>query len=169
MMVAVLMVVVAAVDAVGGGLQFFLMANVGQRVVKALRDESFDQVHRLSVRYFTEHEAGDVMSRLTNDVDTISQAVNFGLVRIVSSLLSLVGIVVAMVVLNAALAFFSLLVVPAMLVVTQFFQSRATGLPAIPAEHGRRQRGPAGEYCRRSRGPGLQSRGREHRAVPAHQ
>jgi ATP-binding cassette subfamily B multidrug efflux pump len=125
MMVVVLMVIMAAADAVGGGLQFFLMANVGQRVVKALRDESFDQVHRLSVSYFTEHEAGDVMSRLTNDVDTISQAVNFGLVRIVSSLLSLVGIVVAMILLNAALAFFSLLVVPAMLVVTQFLSDRA--------------------------------------------
>ena len=170
MMVAVLMVVVAAVDAVGGGLQFFLMANVGQRVVKALRDESFDQVHRLSVRYFTEHEAGDVMSRLTNDVDTISQAVNFGLVRIVSSLLSLVGIVVAMVVLNAALAFFSLLVVPAMLVVTQFLSNRARrafrqsrlSMGDVNADL---QESIAGV----SRGPGLQSRGREHRAVPAHQ
>ena len=75
------MVVISVLDAVAGGGQFFLMSLAGQRVVTRLRAEAFDKLHTLSVRYFTEHEAGDVMSRLTNDVDTLTQAVNFGLVR----------------------------------------------------------------------------------------
>ncbi len=123
--VVIAMVVLAILSAVTGGLQFYLMANAGQRVVKQLRNESFEQIHRLSVSYYTEHEFGDVMSRLTNDVDTITQAVNFGLVRVVADSLSLVGIVVAMLALNTSLALISLLVVPAMAGVTVFISDRA--------------------------------------------
>jgi len=123
--VVIAMVVLAILSAVAGGLQFYLMAQAGQRVIKQLRNESFEQIHRLSVSYYTEHEFGDVMSRLTNDVDTITQAVNFGLVRVVADSLSLVGIVVAMLALNTSLALVSLLVVPAMAGVTVFLSDRA--------------------------------------------
>ena len=78
--VVIAMTLLAVMGAAASGLQFYLMAQAGQRVVGELRNKSFEQIHRLSVGYFTEHELGDVMSRLTNDVDTITQAVNFGLV-----------------------------------------------------------------------------------------
>jgi len=123
--VVIVMVVLVVISAVSGGLQFYLMAQAGQHVVKRLRNESFEQIHRLSVGYFTEHEFGDVMSRLTNDMDTITQAVNFGLVRVVGDSLSLVGIVIAMLALNTSLALVSLLVVPAMASVTVFLSNRA--------------------------------------------
>jgi ATP-binding cassette subfamily B protein len=125
LMVVLVMALLAVLGAACSGLQFYLMAQAGQRVIKQLRDNSFEQIHRLSVSYFTEHEFGDVMSRLTNDVDTITQAVNFGLVQVVSGSLALVGIVVAMLALNTSLALVSLLVVPAMAAVTVFLSDRA--------------------------------------------
>src|SRR4030042_910481 len=72
----------------------------------------------VGVGSFSEHEVGDVMSRLTNDVDTITQAVNFGLVQVVSGSLSLIGIIIAMLALNTSLALVSLLVIPFMAGVT---------------------------------------------------
>ncbi len=123
--VVIALVALALLSAVSGGLQFYLMARAGQRMVQRLRNESFEQIHRLSVSYFVKHETGDVMSRLTNDVDTITQAVNFGLVRVVADSLSLVGIVLAMLTLSTALALLSLLVVPVMAGVTLFLSDRA--------------------------------------------
>ncbi len=119
------MTLIAILDAAASGGQFFLMALSGQKVVAELREEAFSKIHVLSVRYFTEHEVGDVMSRLTNDVDTITQAVNFGLVRMVASTLSIAGIVVAMFAISTALAAASLVVAPLIILVTVFLSSRA--------------------------------------------
>lgn len=123
--VVLVMGAIAVLDALSGGGQFFLMSLTGQRVVKQLRDEAFDKIHELSVRYFTEHEAGDVMSRLTNDVDTLTQAVNFGLVRMIAGVLSIVGIVGAMLALSTALAVITLSIAPVMVLVTVFLSDLA--------------------------------------------
>lgn len=125
MMVVLVMALLAVLGAVSSGLQFYMMSQAGQRVVRELRNKSFEQIHRLSVSYYTEHEFGDVMSRLTNDVDTITMALNFGLVQVVSSSLALVGIIVAMLSLNISLGLASLLVVPFMVAVTLFLSDRA--------------------------------------------
>jgi len=119
------MALLAVIGAASSGMQFYLMALAGQNVIRQLRNKSFEQIHRLSVSYFTEHEFGDVMSRLTNDVDTITMAVNFGLVQVVSSSLALVGIIVAMLSLNLSLALLCLIVVPFMVAVTLFLSDRA--------------------------------------------
>jgi len=123
--VVVAMALLVVIGAVASGMQFYLMALAGQNVIRQLRNKSFEQIHRLSVSYFTEHELGDVMSRLTNDVDTITQAFTFGLVQVVSGSLSLVGIAIAMLALNTSLALVSLLVVPFMAGVTVFLSDRA--------------------------------------------
>ena len=123
--VVIAMTLLAVIGSAASGLQFYLMALAGQNVIRQLRNKSFEQIHRLSASYFTGHEFGDVMSRLTNDVDTITQAVNFGLVQVVSSSLSLVGIIIAMLALNASLALVSLLVIPFMAGVTVFLSGRA--------------------------------------------
>jgi len=120
MRVVLAMALLALLGAASTGAQFYLMAQAGQRVVQELRNKSFEQIHRLSVSYYTEHEFGDVMSRLTNDVDTITQAVNFGLVQVVSGSLALVGIIIAMLALNVSLALLCLIVVPFMVAVTLF-------------------------------------------------
>jgi ATP-binding cassette subfamily B multidrug efflux pump len=105
--------------------QFYLMTLVGQRVLYALRTQIFQRIQALSLAFFDQHEAGDLMSRLVNDVDVINQALNVGLVRLTGDALTLIGIMIAMTGLNARLALASFTVLPLMLLTTTIFSRRA--------------------------------------------
>jgi ATP-binding cassette subfamily B protein len=96
------------------------MARVSQDALRRLRRDLFEHLQKLSIAYFDSHTAGELMSRLTNDIDAINQAVSQNVVSLVASVLSLVGIIIAMFVLNAWLALAALLVVPIMFWFTQF-------------------------------------------------
>ena len=105
--------------------QFYLMTIVSQQLLYRLRGEVFDQLQRLSLSFYDYNEAGDLMSRLTNDTDVIGHVMNMGLMRLLSSLLTLVGIVLAMLRLNARLALASYTILPVMVIATVFFSQRA--------------------------------------------
>lgn len=98
----------------------WLMAHISQDALRRLRRDLFEHLQKLSIGFFDSHTAGELMSRLTNDIDAINQAVSQNVVSLVASALSLVGIVIAMFVLNAWLALSALLVVPIMFWFTQF-------------------------------------------------
>ncbi len=106
-------------------VQFLVMGTVGQTTLARVRAELFGHVQRLPIGYFDKHEVGDIMSRLVNDVDTLSQLLSSGLVQLLGSALSIIGVLVAMIVLNWELALASFAVVPLMLLVTTFFSGRA--------------------------------------------
>jgi ATP-binding cassette subfamily B protein len=74
------------------GLTFFTMTWTGQQVLRAMRNDVFQHLHRLSLAYYAEHESGDLMSRITNDSDTIQQALSFALINVLSGILLLVWI-----------------------------------------------------------------------------
>jgi ATP-binding cassette subfamily B multidrug efflux pump len=105
--------------------QFYLMTLVGQRVLYALRTQIFQRIQALSLTFFDQREAGDLMSRLVNDVEVINHALNVGLVRLSGDVLTLIGIVIAMTSLNARLALSSFIVLPFMLLTTTVFSRRA--------------------------------------------
>lgn len=104
---------------------FLQMATVGQETLYALRTEIFARLQRLPLGYFDTHEIGDLMSRLTNDTNTINQFLGAGLNRVVGDLLSLVGIVIVMLSINWRLALASFVVLPVMWVFTTRFSTRA--------------------------------------------
>jgi ATP-binding cassette subfamily B multidrug efflux pump len=96
------------------------MARVSQRALKQMRRDLFEHLQALSLRFFDRNPAGELMSRLTNDIDAINQAVSQNVTSIIASVLTLVGILIAMFVLNFWLALASLLVVPIMFWFTTF-------------------------------------------------
>lgn len=98
----------------------WLMARISQDALRRLRRDLFEHLQKLSIAFFDTHTAGELMSRLTNDIDAINQAVSQNVVSLVASVLSLVGIVIAMFVLNPWLAIAALLVVPIMFWFTNF-------------------------------------------------
>ena len=98
----------------------WLMARISQDALRRLRRDLFEHLETLSIAFFDRHTAGELMSRLTNDIDAINQAVSQNVVSLVASVLSLAGIIVAMFVLNPWLALAALLVVPIMFWFTQF-------------------------------------------------
>ena len=107
------------------GLTFFSMAWTGQHVLRVLRVEVFEHMHRLSLSYYSEHEAGDLMSRITNDTTAIEQAFSFALVNVFSGILLLVWVAYNMVAANLPFALLSLSVAPVMFLATWYFSEQA--------------------------------------------
>jgi ATP-binding cassette subfamily B protein len=111
--------------AVVQGLGFLAMSLTGQHVLRKIRQDLFRQLHRLSIGYYAEHEAGNLMSRLTNDTDTIQQMLSFALMNVLSGALLIVWIMVKMLMANVPYALLSLAVVPVMIIATVYFSGEA--------------------------------------------
>lgn len=105
--------------------QFYLMGWVGQRVLAHIREEIFTKIQSLSLSYFDRRDAGDLMSRLTNDVDVLNQFLGGGLVQMLGGIFQMAAIVVAMIALNWQLALISFSIIPVMLLVTGVLARRA--------------------------------------------
>ena len=145
-----------------GGLMFFSMSWTGHNVLRALRVRLFTHLHRLSLGFYTRNETGDLMSRITNDSDTIQQVVGFALVQVLSSVVLIIWIIWADARSELGLRTHQperrTADGPGNSVVQQ---PGAQGLSRHPPEHRRRQRGTGGGHLRRARGPGLQPRGNQ--------
>lgn len=102
------------------GASGWLMAAVSQRALQRLRRDLFTHLQRLPLSFFDSHTVGEVMSRMTNDVDAIQQAVSQNILSLLASALSLVGILIAMFLLNVWLALAAVVVVPLMFWFTDF-------------------------------------------------
>lgn len=118
--IAVLMLLVYLLGTAFEAASSWIMAKVSQGMLKQMRTNLFEHLQSLSLRFFDRNPAGELMSRLTNDIDAINQAVSQNLVSIIASLLTLVGILTAMFVLNFWLALAAVVVVPMMFWFTGF-------------------------------------------------
>lgn len=98
----------------------WVMASVSQRALKQVRTDLFSHLQNLSINFFDHNPPGELMSRLTNDIDAINQAVSQNVTSLIASVLSLFGILIAMFILNPYLALATLLVVPIMVWFTNF-------------------------------------------------
>jgi ATP-binding cassette, subfamily B, multidrug efflux pump len=107
------------------GLMFYLMNWAGQHVLRTLRIKVFEHIHRLSVGYYAEHEAGAVMSRIVNDMDTLQMAVNFVLVNLVSGVVSIIWIGAKMICFSLPYALVSLAITPLMVIATVILSNQA--------------------------------------------
>ena len=77
-----------------------IMVHVAQRTVAAIRQDLFDRLQQLPVSYYDQHQSGDLMSRFTNDIDTVSEMLNSSFASIISNVLTFLGTVLMMIVLN---------------------------------------------------------------------
>ncbi|MBC7234502.1 MAG: ABC transporter ATP-binding protein [Chloroflexi bacterium] len=105
--------------------QFRLLVRMAQRILLEMRSQILQQVQRLSLSFFDQHEAGDLMSRLINDTQVINQMFGVGLLRLLGMILIMIGIVASMVALNWRLALASFTVLPLIVVITALFSRRA--------------------------------------------
>lgn len=117
---ALLLLVVYLLDNAFQAASAWLMAGISQDALRRLRRDLFEHLQQMSIAFFDTHTAGELMSRLTNDIEAINQAVSQNVLSLLASVLSLVGILIAMFVLNAWLALSALLVVPIMFWFTEF-------------------------------------------------
>ena len=99
-------------------IQAYIMAGVTQRSIYRLRRDVDLKLGRLPLRYLDGHPRGDLLSRVTNDIDNIGQSLQQSLTQLITSLLTIVGVLVMMLTISPILAAVSLLAVPASLAVT---------------------------------------------------
>ena len=102
-----------------------IMVHVAQHTVAALRQDLFDRLQELPVSYYDWHQSGDLMSRFTNDIDTISEMLNSSFASIISNVLTFVGTVVMMIVLNPWLTLITFLFLGLMAVVVKTIGGRS--------------------------------------------
>lgn len=99
-------------SALFGYIQGWIMTGVSMRVTYRLRADIAQKINRLPLKYFDSTNQGEVLSRVTNDVDTISQTLNQSLSQIVTSVVSMVGVLVMMLTINWMLTLVSLIMIP---------------------------------------------------------
>ncbi len=105
--------------------QIVQVGSVGQSVLASLRGRIFDRLLRLPLGYFDRRPVGDLMSRVTNDVDTLNQLLSQGITQLLGSFFSLIGIIVAMLILDWRLALVCFTIIPVMLLMNVYFARRA--------------------------------------------
>ena len=101
--------------------QIYRVGSIVQRLLAQLRQDIFIKVQSLPISYFDRSEAGDLMSRLLNDVSVVNQAFGQNIPQILGNLFSLAGIVIAMLAINLRLGLLSNLIVPLMIFITSLF------------------------------------------------
>ena len=102
--IAMWLIIIYAAGFVMNWVQGYLMAHVTQRMTQQMRDQITDKINHLPLRYFDSHETGDTLSRVTNDVDTVGQAMNQSIAQLATSFALIIGCVIAMFITNWILA-----------------------------------------------------------------
>ncbi len=116
------------VSAIFSWLQGYLLNGVVQRTVFRLREDVEGKLNRLPLRYFDGQPRGEVLSRVTNDIDNIAQSLQQTMSQMLISLLTIVGVLSMMLVISPLLAIIALVSVPASVLITRFIAKRSQKL-----------------------------------------
>lgn len=111
------LIILAAIYIVGAAavyIQYRLLNKIGQRTVMRMRTDLFNKMERLPLKYFDTHQHGDLMSRYTNDIDQVSNALTDSLSDMLTSALMLIGILSLMIYISPILTLVTLITVPLM-------------------------------------------------------
>jgi ATP-binding cassette subfamily B protein len=109
-------------------LQAYVLNGVTQRTVYRLRADVEDKLHRLPLKYFDGMQRGELLSRVTNDIDNISQSLQQTMSQLLTSLLTVVGVIVLMFVISPLLAVIALITIPLTLLITTVIAKRSQKL-----------------------------------------
>jgi len=102
-----------------------IMAETAQKAMRNMRQGLFDHMQKLSISYYDKQQAGDLLSRLTNDMDAINQLLSQNFTSFIQSFSSLVGTLIMMFALSLSLTLAALIVIPLSLVVTRLIMKRS--------------------------------------------
>jgi len=110
--------------AVGGAIRMRIMAAMGSRIARDVRDKTYKHLHQLSLSFFSRKPTGSLVARITSDSDRIWDFVAFTVVELVMGILTILGVGAALFMLNWKLACFVLIPIPVMLVLTVVFHQK---------------------------------------------
>ncbi len=123
--IAIAMMGILLVMWAGEYMSTLYLAYAGQSVLFRMRNEMFNHLHRLSLGFFDHNKVGKLMSRVQNDVGQLQEVITNGILNILTSVLTLVGIAAVMIIMNTRLALLTLTVVPVLAIVVAIWQKYA--------------------------------------------
>lgn len=126
--VLILLGIVYTVNAVATYGASYLLTNGIQNAIRDLRDAVQDKVRRLPVSYFDGNSYGDVLSRITNDIDTISNAFQQSFSQVIIAILSISFALIMMFTINVKMALIAILIIPGSLLVSKIIVNKSQGL-----------------------------------------
>ena len=123
-LIAIILVGVYLVNWVSDYQRTYQMSWMGQNMVNELRKQLFSHLQELSFSFYDSSEVGEIISRVTNDTDTLSQIFVQGVLSLISDVLTLIGIIAIMLFLSVPLTLATFSVIPPLILLIFFFQSR---------------------------------------------
>ena len=93
-------------------IQALIMTNITQKIVYRMRRDISEKINRMPIGYFERVQTGEILSRITNDVDTLGQSLSQSISNFIWAIISMVGIVVVMLTINVTMTLIALLVIP---------------------------------------------------------
>ncbi|MEB1809339.1 MAG: ABC transporter ATP-binding protein/permease [Bacillaceae bacterium] len=104
--------------------QNFVMIRVAQKTVFQMRSDLFKRLHQLPIAFFQKRQHGELMSRVTNDIENVSSTLNSSVIQVISSVLTLVGILIVMLWLSPLLTLVTLTIIPLMVLGMKWITKR---------------------------------------------
>lgn len=122
----ILLAVIFSVASILTWLQTYVMIHVAMKTIRTLRLELFQKLQTLTLRFFDRRALGDLMSRVTNDIDNLNTALAQSVTQIVSSILTVIGVSIAMFTLSWQLAIVTLIIIPLIVFTTKQIIKRSS-------------------------------------------
>ena len=111
--IIILLIGLYLISAIFSFIMSYIMAGISQKTVFIMRNEVKDKLDRLPLKYFDSHTHGEVLSRVTNDMDNIAQTLQQSLTQLITSLVTIVGILVMMLSISPVMTLIALITLPA--------------------------------------------------------
>ncbi|WP_164669442.1 ABC transporter ATP-binding protein [Virgibacillus doumboii] len=134
-MLLVWLIVIYIFHSVSIFLQNYWMVGIAQKTVYSLREELFNQFHRLPISFFDKRQHGELMSRVTNDIDNVNNTLNQSVIQIFASILTLIGTVSVMLYLSPLLTVVTMTIIPVMFFAMKWITKRTGPLYKLRQRH----------------------------------
>ncbi|MDO5291713.1 MAG: ABC transporter ATP-binding protein [bacterium] len=110
--IVIIMTILYAISALFGLIQGFVVTGISQKICYRMRKEMSSKMNRLPMKYFDKMTNGEVLSRFTNDVDTLGQSLNQSLSQIVSAITTIIGVAIMMLTISPILTLITIIILP---------------------------------------------------------
>ena len=132
--IVILLIIFFVVSSICSFAQEIIMARLSVKVTYKLRTEISKKMHRLPIGYYDTRSQGEILSRITNDVDTMSQTLNENLTRLVRSTVTVIGVIVMMLSISVLMTAASMIIIPAFLALLTIIIQKSNGFFATQQE-----------------------------------
>lgn len=110
--ILLILLILYAISMICGYIQGFAMTNISQKVAFRMRKEISEKIHRLPMNYYDKTTYGEILSRITNDVDTLAMSLNQTITQLISSVATIIGVLVMMLTISPLMTLIALLILP---------------------------------------------------------